>query len=70
MGERSEGHDTDNETANCQLDEIASDHLNRYHTLAKAKSDNAYDDCSYCLGGSTRWRSGSLLRSPEAVRCA
>lgn len=49
-----EVHDTGNENTNCQLDEIAGDHRKWYDSLAEAKNDYAYDNCSYCLGGSTR----------------
>lgn len=49
-----EVHDTDAEKTNCQLDEIKTDHRKWYDTLAGAKADRAYDNCAWCLGGSTR----------------
>lgn len=49
-----EVHDTDNENANCQLDEIESDHRQWYDTLAEAKRDRDYDNCAWCIGNSTR----------------
>ncbi len=49
-----EVHDTDNESSNCQLDEILTAHRRWYDSLAAAKSDYDYDNCYWCLGGSTR----------------
>jgi hypothetical protein len=49
-----EVHDTDNETPGCQLDEILAEHRRWYDTLAEAKPDEDYDNCSWCIGGSTR----------------
>ena len=49
-----EVHDTYNEKASCRLDEIKSDHRRWYDTLAGAKRDRRYDNCYWCLGGSTR----------------
>ena len=49
-----EVHDTDNENTNCQLDEISSNHRVWYDTLTEAKTDRDYDNCAYCLSGSTR----------------
>ncbi len=49
-----EVHDTQNEKANCQLDEIAVEHRKWYDTLAGAKADRSYDNCYWCVGGSTR----------------
>jgi hypothetical protein len=49
-----EVHDTNNEKTNCQLDEIKSEHRHWYDTLTEAKADKAYDNCAYCLTGSTR----------------
>lgn len=49
-----EVHDTNNEDTNCQLDEISSEHRRWYDTLTEAKADRDYDNCSWCLGGSTR----------------
>jgi hypothetical protein len=49
-----EVHDTQNENSNCQLDEILAEHRRWYDTLAEAKRDLNYDNCAYCIGGSTR----------------
>lgn len=49
-----EVHDTSNENTNCQLDEIKTEHRKWYDTLAEAKRDYSYDNCAYCIGGSTR----------------
>jgi hypothetical protein len=49
-----EVHDTQNEKANCQLDEIKAEHRKWYDTLAQAKADRAYDNCANCIGASTR----------------
>lgn len=49
-----EVHDTANEQANCRLDEIKPEHRRWYDTLEEAKSDLAYDNCHWCLGGSQR----------------
>ena len=47
-------HDTNNENTNCQLDEIKSEHRHWYDTLTEAKRDKSYDNCAWCLTGSTR----------------
>lgn len=49
-----EVHDTDNEQTSCRLDEIPPDHRRWYDTIAEAKRDRPYDNCHWCLGGSTR----------------
>ena len=49
-----EVHDAYNENANCQLDEITLAHRRWYDSLTEAKADEAYDNCAWCLGGSTR----------------
>ncbi|MEY2472962.1 MAG: hypothetical protein QOK28_2291 [Actinomycetota bacterium] len=49
-----EAHDTQNEQASCQLDEVKPEHRHWYDTLAQAKADKAYDNCAWCIGGSTR----------------
>jgi len=49
-----EVHDLDNENSNCQIDEIIkAGHDKPYKTLEAAKHDG-YDNCAYCIGGSTR----------------
>lgn len=47
-------HDTANEQTNCQLNEIAPEHRRWYDTIAEAKRDHPYDNCHWCLGGSSR----------------
>lgn len=49
-----EVHDTQNERSRCQLDEIHLAHRRWYDSLAEAKADRPYDNCHWCLGGSTR----------------
>ena len=49
-----EVHDTYNERVSCHLDAIKTDHRRWYDTLAEAKRDYSYDNCHWCLGGSTR----------------
>lgn len=49
-----EVHDTLNEKTPCQLEEIKPEHQRWYDTLAEANSDHAYDNCYWCIGGSTR----------------
>lgn len=49
-----EVHDTDNESGNCQLDEIVSEHRRWYDTLTEAKADESYDNCYWCIGNSKR----------------
>jgi hypothetical protein len=49
-----EVHDLDNEQANCQIDEIIrAGHDTPFNTLSAAHA-GGYDNCAYCLGGSTR----------------
>lgn len=49
-----EVHDLDNETKQCQIDEIiAAGHDKPYNSLSAAHADG-YDNCAYCIGGSTR----------------
>ena len=51
---KKEVHDLDNEKTNCQIDEIIKAGNDKpYNSLAVAKADG-YDNCAYCLGGSTR----------------
>lgn len=49
-----EAHDTYAEQTNCQLDEIKLEHRRWYDSLAEAKRDRNYDNCAWCIGGSTR----------------
>lgn len=49
-----EVHDLDNETAQCQIDEIiAAKHDRPYNSLITARSAG-FDNCHWCIGGSTR----------------
>jgi hypothetical protein len=49
-----EVHDLDQEKSNCQIDEIIrAGHDRPYTSLSTAKAAG-YDNCAYCLGGSTR----------------
>ena len=49
-----EVHDLDNETANCQIDEIiAAGHDRPFNSLDDAHQAG-YDNCYWCIGSSTR----------------
>jgi hypothetical protein len=49
-----EVHDLDNEKTQCQIDEIIhAGHAVPFNSLSDAHS-RGYDNCAYCLGGSTR----------------
>jgi hypothetical protein len=49
-----EVHDLDNESTQCQIDAIIrAGHDRPYNSLAGAHAAG-YDNCAYCLGGSTR----------------
>ncbi len=49
-----EVHDLDNEKTACQIDEIiAAGHDKLYNSRETANRDG-YDNCAYCIGGSTR----------------
>ena len=49
-----EVHDLDNENSNCQIDEIIkAGHDKPYNSLEAARRDG-FDNCAYCIGGSTR----------------
>lgn len=51
---KKEVHDLDNEQTNCQIDEIiAAGNDKPFNSLSAAHSAG-YDNCHYCLGGSTR----------------
>jgi hypothetical protein len=51
---KTEVHDLENEKTNCQIDEIIrAGHDRPFNTLAEAHSAG-YDNCAYCLGGSSR----------------
>jgi len=47
-------HDLDNEKTDCQINEIIkAGHDKPYNSLETARSDG-FDNCAYCIGGSTR----------------
>ena len=48
-----EVHHVPSKTANCQLDEIKNGVRFEPDTLDEAHK-NGYDNCAYCIGGSTR----------------
>ena len=49
-----EVHDLDNEKSLCQIDEILrAGHERPFQVLPDAHAQG-YDNCAYCLGGSTR----------------
>lgn len=50
-----EVHDVDNEQNNCQINEIKTEHITTFNpdTKEQAKKEG-YDNCAYCIGGSTR----------------
>jgi hypothetical protein len=51
---KKEVHDLDNENTNCQIDEIIRAGNDKpFNSQAEARS-SGYDNCHYCLGGSTR----------------
>ncbi len=49
-----EVHDTGNQRVNCQLDHMSVEHRRWYDTLAEAKAEHPYDNCSWCLGSLNR----------------
>lgn len=51
-----EVHDTQRESASCQLDEIIkAGHAVRFTPDTKEEAHrNGFDNCAYCIGGSTR----------------
>lgn len=51
---KKEVHDLDNEKTKCQIDGIiAAGHDKPYNSQSAANNDG-YDNCAYCIGGSTR----------------
>jgi len=50
-----EVHHLANQTVNCQINEIKFEHRRYFSpdTLAQAHSQG-FDNCAYCIGGSTR----------------
>jgi hypothetical protein len=51
---KKEVHDLDNEKSQCQIDEIINaGHDRPFNSLSDARNQG-YDNCAYCVGGSTR----------------
>lgn len=50
-----EVHNLNNQQTNCQINEIKSEHKKYFNpdTLSQAHSEG-FDNCAYCIGGSTR----------------
>jgi hypothetical protein len=51
---KNEVHDLDNEQTNCQIDEIIRAGNDRPFDSLSAARGAGYDNCAYCLGGSSR----------------
>lgn len=49
-----EVHDLDNERVGCYIDEIIRAGHDRPYTSLETARANGYDNCAWCLGGSTR----------------
>jgi hypothetical protein len=49
-----EVHDLDQERSQCQIDEIIRAGNDRPYTSLAAARRDGYDNCAWCLGGSTR----------------
>lgn len=49
-----EVHNLDNEKSQCQIDEIIRAGHERPYTTLSAAHAAGYDNCAYCIGGSTR----------------
>lgn len=49
-----EVHDLDNEKTSCQIDAIMRAGNERPYTSQQAANQAGYDNCAYCIGGSTR----------------
>jgi len=49
-----EVHDLDNEKTNCQIDEIIGAGNDVPFQTHQAAKNAGYDNCAYCIGGSTR----------------
>jgi len=49
-----EVHDLDNEKTNCQIDAIIRVGHDKPYTTLGAAHIAGYDNCAYCIGGSTR----------------
>jgi hypothetical protein len=49
-----EVHDLDTEKSQCQIDEIIRAGHERPYTALSAAHAAGFDNCAYCIGGSTR----------------
>ena len=49
-----EVHDLDNEKVNCQIDKIIRAGHDKPYISHEAANRDGYDNCAYCIGGSTR----------------
>jgi hypothetical protein len=49
-----EVHDLDNEKPACQINEIIRAGHDKPYTTRDAANRDGYDNCAYCMGGSTR----------------
>lgn len=56
-------HDADHETPNCRLGHISAGNRRWYDSLEEARSDLDYEDCSWCMGGSTSHRAAEATTS-------
>lgn len=51
---KKEVHDLDDEKTSCQIDEIIKAGHDKPYTSLDAAERDGYDNCAYCLKGSTR----------------
>ena len=54
---KKEVHDLDNEktgASECQINEIISAGHDKHYNSKSAANNDGYDNCAYCIGGSTR----------------
>lgn len=49
-----EVHDLDNEKVSCQIDAIIRAGNERPYNSREAANQAGFDNCAYCIGGSTR----------------
>lgn len=49
-----EVHDLDNEKVTCQIDEIIRSGNDKPYNSRESANRDRYDNCAYCMGGSTR----------------
>jgi hypothetical protein len=51
---KKEVHDLDNEKTQCQIDEIIKSGHDKPYTSLDAAHRDGYDNCAWCIGGSSR----------------